>query len=165
LGEDSSALLGALILSQIELAALSRADEAEAERRDFYLFVDEFSRFATASFAGMLSEARKYGLNLCLSTQTLSQMDEEMRGAVFGNVGTLISFQVGAEDAAYLAKEFRPIFTETDLINLPAYHIYLKLRIEGRTAPTGRRPPILHERGGRFSCWWDDERDWLGRRP
>ncbi len=134
LGEDSSALLGALLLSQIELAALSRADIPEGERRDFYLFVDEFSHFATSSFKGMLSESRKYALNLTLATQLLAQMEEDMRAAVFGNVGTLIAFQVGAEDAEYLAREFAPVFGEEDLINLPAYHIYLKLRMEGKTS-------------------------------
>lgn len=134
LGEDSSSLLGALLLSQVELAALSRADTPEEERRDFYLFVDEFSHFATESFVGMLSEARKYALNLVISNQTLSQLEESMRGAIFGNVGTLITFQVGAEDAEYLTKEFSPVFEEEDLINLPAHHIYLKLRMEGKTS-------------------------------
>lgn len=134
LGEDSSALLGALLLSHIELSALSRADIPEEQRRDFYLFVDEFSHFATASFKGMLSESRKYALNLTLATQLLAQMEEDMRAAVFGNVGTLIAFQVGAEDAEYLKREFVPVFTAEDLIRLPAHHIYLKLRIEGQTS-------------------------------
>jgi type IV secretory pathway TraG/TraD family ATPase VirD4 len=134
LGEDSSSLLGALILSQIEQAALSRADVPEADRRDFYLFVDEFSNFATTSFVGMLSEARKYGLNLTLCNQLLAQLDEGMRAAIFGNVGTLIAFQVGAEDAEYLVKEFTPVFTEEDLVSLPRYHIYVKLMVDGTTS-------------------------------
>lgn len=134
LGEDSSALLGALLLSRIELAALSRADVPIEQRRPFYLFVDEFSNFATPSFAGMLSESRKFGLSLTTCSQTLGQMEEDIRGAVFGNVGTLIAFQVGAEDAEYLEKEFAPTFSKEDLINLARYQIYLKLMIEGRTS-------------------------------
>lgn len=134
LGEDSSALLGALILSRIELAALSRADMPEGKRRPFYLFVDEFSNFATPSFAGMLSESRKFGLALTICSQTLGQMEEDIRGAVFGNVGTLITFQVGAEDAEYLEKEFAPTFSVEDLINLARHQIYLKLMVDGRAS-------------------------------
>ncbi|MBI4531883.1 MAG: type IV secretion system DNA-binding domain-containing protein [Candidatus Latescibacteria bacterium] len=134
LGEDSSSLLGALILSQIERAALSRADLPEGDRRDFYLFVDEFSNFATTSFVGMLSEARKYGVHLTLCNQLLAQVEETMRAAIFGNVGTLMTFQVGAEDAEYLVKEFTPTLTEEDLVSLPQYHIYVKLMVEGTTS-------------------------------
>jgi type IV secretory pathway TraG/TraD family ATPase VirD4 len=148
LGEDSSALLGALLLSQIERVALSRVDLLEGERRDFYLFVDEFSHFATESFVGMLSEARKYGLNLTICNQFLAQLEDEMRAAIFGNVGTLIAFQVSAEDAEYLVREFTPIFTEEDLVAIPRFHVYLKLMIEGkasqpfsaRTLPPPARP-------------------------
>jgi hypothetical protein len=106
----------------------------EAERKDFYLFVEEFSHFATTRFKGMLSESRKYGLNLTLATQLLAQMEEDMPAAVFGKVGTLIALQIGAEDAEYLAREFAPVFGEEDLISLPVYHIYLKLRMEGKTS-------------------------------
>ena len=134
LGEDSSALLGALVLSRIELAALSRADVQTDQRKPFYLFVDEFSNFATPSFIGMLSEARKFGLSLTICSQLIGQLDEDIRAAVFGNVGTLIVFQVGAEDAEYLEKELAPIFTSEDLITLPRYHIYLKLMIDGKTS-------------------------------
>ena len=131
LGEDSSSLLGALILSQIELATLSRSDARESERRPFYLYVDEFPNFATSSFAGMLSEARKYGLSLTLSHQSLSQLEDPMRGAIYGNVGTLICFQVGAEDAEYLEKEFQPTFRREDLANLPRYDFTVKLMCDG----------------------------------
>ena len=126
--------MGALLLSQIELSTLSRAEIGEEERRDFYLYVDEFSNFATPSFVGMLSEARKYALNLTVCNQLLAQLDDEMRAAIFGNVGTLISFQVGAEDAEYVAREFAPTFSELDLVNLPRHHIYLKMMCDGRIA-------------------------------
>jgi len=131
LGEDSSSLLGALILSQTELATLSRADAPDSQRRPFYLYVDEFQNFATTSFAGMLSEARRYGLSLTLSHQTLGQLDDPMRGAVFGNVGTLICFQVGAEDAEYLEKEFQPTFRREDLANLARRDFYIKIVCDG----------------------------------
>ncbi|MDA1190056.1 MAG: type IV secretion system DNA-binding domain-containing protein [Candidatus Poribacteria bacterium] len=131
LGEDSSSLLGALILSQIELATLSRADVREEQRRPFYLYVDEFQNFATTSFAGMLSEARKYGLSITLSHQTLGQLDDDVRHAVFGNVGTLICFQVGAEDAEYLEKEFQPTFRREDLTNLSRHQFYVKMMVNG----------------------------------
>jgi hypothetical protein len=122
------------MVTKIQLAALSRADQPEKQRRPFYLYVDEIHNFLTLSFADILSEARKYGLNLILSHQYIEQLDERIRSAIFGNVGTIISFRVGAEDAKYLSKEFHPIFDETDLVNLPNYHIYLKLMIDGVTS-------------------------------
>lgn len=134
IGEDSCALLGALIVTQIQLAALSRADLPEKERKSFYLYVDEVHSFLTMSFADILSEARKYGLHLVLAHQYIEQLEENLRAAIFGNVGTLISFRVGAEDAKYLALEFYPEFDESDLVNLPNYHIYLKLMIDGLTS-------------------------------
>jgi hypothetical protein len=121
-----------MVVTKIQLAALSRADSAEKSRRPFYLYVDEFHNFLTLSFADILAEARKYGLNLILAHQYLEQLDEKLRAAVLGNVGTVISFRVGAEDARLLAREFHPVFDETDLVNLPNYHIYLKLMIDGR---------------------------------
>ena len=133
LGEDSSALLGAMLITKIQLAAMSRADIHESERRDFYLYVDEFQNFATQSFASILSEARKYRLNLAMANQYVAQMPEEVRDAVFGNVGTLISFRVGAQDADWLVKEMEPVFTETDIVNLDKFHIYLKMAIDGVT--------------------------------
>jgi type IV secretory pathway TraG/TraD family ATPase VirD4 len=134
IGEDAASLLGAMLIAKIGLTALSRQDMPEMERKDFYLYVDEFQSFATTSFVDILSEARKYRLNLILSNQYLGQMDEKIRMALLGNVGTLISFRVGAEDAKYLAQEFYPIFSQDNLVNLPAYNIYLKLIIDGQTS-------------------------------
>ena len=134
LGEDNCSLLGAMLVTKIWLAALSRAEVPEKKRKPFYLYVDEIHNFLTLSFADILSEARKYGLNLVLAHQYIEQLDEKIRGAIFGNVGTIISFRIGVEDAQYLAKEFYPLFAEQDLINLPNYHIYLKLMINGATS-------------------------------
>ena len=134
IGEDNCSLLGALIVTKIQLAALSRANQPEDKRKPFYLFVDEIHSFITLSFADILSEARKYGLNLVLAHQYIEQLDERIRAAIFGNIGTIISFRIGAEDAKYLAQEFAPVFNETDLINLPNFHIYLKLMIDGITS-------------------------------
>src|SRR5262249_24887144 len=130
IGEDASTLLGAMLLTHIELAALSRADISEQDRRDFFVYIDEFYNFTSASFANMIAELRKYRVNLTLANQFIEQIDEELRAAIFGNVGTIVSFRVGARDAEYLAKEFYPIFTEADLVNLPQYHISLRLMID-----------------------------------
>ncbi len=134
IGEDSTFLLGAMLITKIGLTALSRQDMPEEKRKDFYLYVDEFQSFATSSFSDILSEARKYRLNLILANQYLNQIDEKVRGAIFGNVGTIISFKVGLEDAKFLAEEFYPVFSQEDLINLPCYSIYLKLMIDGKTS-------------------------------
>ncbi len=131
IGEDNAALLGAMIITKIQLAAMSRIDIAETERKDFFLYVDEFQNFATESFANILSEARKYRLDLTIAHQYIEQLDEKVQAAVFGNVGTIICFRVGAADAEFLAKEFFPTFTETDLVNLAKYDVYLKLMIDG----------------------------------
>jgi len=131
IGEDASRLLGALLITKIQLAAMERVMIPEEERKDFYLYVDEFQNFATESFVNILSEARKYRLCLTLGHQYISQMEDEVRDAVFGNIGTLVSFRVGAEDAEYLEKEFIPEFTAADLVNLAKYDIYLKLMIDG----------------------------------
>ena len=130
-GEDNSRLLGALLITKIQLAAMSRVDIPEESREDFFLYVDEFQNFATESFTNILSEARKYRLSLILGHQYITQMEEPVRDAVFGNMGTIISFRVGAEDAEYLEKEFAPEFLAADLVNLPKYNIYLKLMIDG----------------------------------
>jgi CxxC-x17-CxxC domain-containing protein len=130
-GEDASRLLGALLITKLQLAAMSRVEIPEADRKDFYLYVDEFQNFATESFVNILSEARKYRLALILGHQYINQMEETVRDAVFGNIGTLISFRVGAEDAEFLEKEFMPEFLATDLVNLAKYNIYLKLMIDG----------------------------------
>jgi len=134
IGEDNCALLGAMIVTRVQLAALSRANIPEKERQPFYLYVDEMHNFVTLSFADILAEARKYGLNLILSHQYIEQLDPRVKAAILGNVGTIISFRVGAEDARYLAREFYPVFEETDLVNLANYHIYLKLLIDGVTS-------------------------------
>ncbi|MFH1714503.1 MAG: type IV secretory system conjugative DNA transfer family protein, partial [Candidatus Nealsonbacteria bacterium] len=131
IGEDNSRLLGALLITKLQLAAMSRVDIPELERKDFFLYVDEFQNFATESFTNILSEARKYRLALILGHQYVTQMEESVRDAVFGNVGTIISFRVGAEDAEFLEKEFAPEFVAGDLVNLPKYNIYLKLMIDG----------------------------------
>lgn len=134
-GEDNAALLGAMIITKIQLAAMSRADILEIDRVPFNLYVDEFQNFATESFASILSEARKYKLNLHVANQYIEQMEDVVRGAVFGNVGTLVTFRVGATDADYLAKEFAPTFTGEDLTNLEKYHIYLRMTIDGISSP------------------------------
>lgn len=131
IGEDASRLLGALLITKLQLAAMSRVDIPESERRDFYLYVDEFQNFATESFANILSEARKYRLSLIMAHQYISQMDEKVRDAVFGNVGTLITFRIGAEDAEVLEKELAPEFTANDIVNLAKFSVYLKLMIDG----------------------------------
>lgn len=133
-GEDCSSLLGSMIVTEIFLSALSRVNVPEDKRRSFYLYVDEFHNFVTISFADILSECRKYGLNLVLAHQYINQLHEKVRDAVFGNVASMISFRVGADDAKYLAREFRPTFDESDFVNLPNYHIYLKLMIDGVTS-------------------------------
>ena len=134
IGEDASKLLGALLITKIQLAAMSRVDIKEEERKPFYLYVDEFQNFATESFATILSEARKYKLSLILAHQYISQMDDIVRGAVFGNIGTMITFRIGAEDAEDLRKEFSPEFTEEDLVNLAKQFIYVRLMIDGITS-------------------------------
>jgi CxxC-x17-CxxC domain-containing protein len=131
IGEDSSALLGAMMITKIQLAAMSRIDIPEHERKDLYLYVDEFQNFATESFANILSEARKYRLNLIIGHQYIEQLDEIVSAAVFGNVGTIMCFRIGAADAEALATEFAPYFTEEDLVNLTKYDIYMKLMIDG----------------------------------
>lgn len=134
IGEDNCALLGAMLVTRMQLAAMSRANLPESQRDSFYLYVDEMHNFITLSFADVLSEARKYGLSLTLAHQYIEQLDSEIRAAVFGNVGTMITFRLGAKDARYLAREFSPVFTESDIINLPNYKIYLKLMIDGVTS-------------------------------
>ena len=137
IGEDNSALLGAMIITKVQLAAMERVRIGEEERKDFYLYVDEFQNFATDSFASILSEARKYRLNLIIAHQYVGQLETEtstkVRDAVFGNVGTMISFRVGATDAEFLEKEFEPEFMGPDLINLPNHCVYLKLMVDGTT--------------------------------
>jgi hypothetical protein len=131
IGEEASSILGSLLLTSIQSAALFRASYSPSKRIPFYVYVDEMHSFVTMSFADMLAESRKYGLGLFLTHQYIEQLPENIRGAIFGNVGTLIAFRIGATDAQYLAKEFHPMFDEEDLVNLPRYSMYLKLMIDG----------------------------------
>lgn len=133
LGEDNAALLGAMTITKMQLAAMSRVDIPEEERQDFYLYVDEFQNFATTSFIKILSEARKYRLDLILANQYTAQIPEELMAAIFGNVGTLMTFIVGAQDAEYLAKEYGERFKQEDLLALGNYQALLKLYIDGVT--------------------------------
>jgi hypothetical protein len=150
IGDENMKLLGGLLVTKIYLAAMSRADVPDRVMKmlpHFYLYVDEFQNFANASFADILSESRKYKLNLTIAHQYIEQMDEIVRPAVFGNVGTMMVFRVGANDAEALEKEFAPQFTVEDLVNLGFAQIYLKLMIDGLTsAPFSARtlPPIAH---------------------
>lgn len=131
LGDDSANLLGALLVTTLNLAAFSRSELPEEARRPFYLHLDEFQNFTTLSVANTVSELRKFKLGLVLANQHLHQLDEDVKHAILGNVGTLITFRVGPEDARILAREFEPKFSLEDLVNLPNRHIYLKLMIDG----------------------------------
>jgi type IV secretory pathway TraG/TraD family ATPase VirD4 len=131
IGDDSSSLLGGLLVTTIGLAAYTRADSPPQERRDFFVYIDEFQSFTTLALANMLSEMRKYRVGFTVAHQYLHQLEPDIRHAVLGNAGTLISFRVGAEDAPYLAREFEERFEQSDLLRLENYHIYLKLMIDG----------------------------------
>jgi hypothetical protein len=136
IGEDNAGLLGSFLVTKVQLAAMSRSDiENVEDRRPFYLYVDEFQNFATDSFSVILSEARKYGLNLTVANQYTSQMTESVRDAVFGNVGTTISFRVSADDAPVLAKQFEPVFEAQDLLNLNNRHFVISMIINGEKVP------------------------------
>ncbi|MEW6407172.1 MAG: type IV secretion system DNA-binding domain-containing protein [Patescibacteria group bacterium] len=155
-GEDASALFGAMVITKIQLAAMSRVDVPESQRTDFYLYVDEFQNFATDAFADILSEARKYHLNLIIAHQYIGQLEvggsTRVRDAVFGNVGTIVSFRIGAQDAEFLAREFEPIFNENDLVNLTKFNIYLKLMIDGVASAAFSAitlPPVWKKFGNR----------------
>jgi len=158
LGEDNSNLLGSLLITKLQLAAMSRVDiPNENDRNDFYLYVDEFQNFTTDSFATILSEARKYRLSLVLAHQYISQLtesgNEKVRNAVFGNVGTMISFRIGSDDAYRIEKEFEPVFTSQQLIALNKTQIALRLLIEGKApAPfiANTLPDIFSKVGGRL---------------
>jgi len=146
LGDLNAQLLGMIMVSKLQMAAMSRVDVDEEERKDFYLYVDEFQNFVTESFASILSEARKFRLNLIMAHQYISQItkmsgggkgtheDNTIRDAVFGNVGSMMCFKIGAQDAEYMAKEFSPVFSEQDLINIANYQAYLKLNIDNATS-------------------------------
>jgi Type IV secretion-system coupling protein DNA-binding domain len=131
IGSDSAGLAGGLIVIAISLAAFSRSSLSEEDRRPFHVFVDEFQSFTTLTVANMTAELRKYGIGLVLAHQYFHQLEPEVRHAVLGNTGTLIAFRVGTEDAAYLAKEFEPVFAADDFLRLPNYRIYLRFMIDG----------------------------------
>jgi hypothetical protein len=135
LGEENSNFLGLILVPRLLMAAMSRQDAPVEQRRDFYLYVDEFQNFATPDFAVILSEARKYRLGLCVANQFIGQVEEEVKNAVFGNVGTLICFRVGVTDASYLAHEFSPIFGEDDLLNVERYNAYMKTIVNNEPVP------------------------------
>jgi type IV secretory pathway TraG/TraD family ATPase VirD4 len=140
-GEINAKLLGLIIVSKIQMAALSRADMPERDRQDFYLYVDEFQNFITDAFSSILSEARKYKLNLIIAHQFLGQLGQkagsqgaasnDLRDAVFGNAGTMISFRIGVEDAEVMAKEYAPVFNQFDMVNIDRFNAYVKLMING----------------------------------
>jgi Helicase HerA, central domain/TraM recognition site of TraD and TraG len=154
IGEDNSALLGAMFITKFQLDAMSRASIPEKERRDFYLYVDEFQNFATESFATILSEARKYRLNLTMANQYIAQMPDEVRDAVFGNVGSTLSFQVGYDDAEYISQQFGEEVLPPDLVSLSKYTAYMRLLVEGMPSKTFSLvtlpPPILDIEEGRI---------------
>ena len=147
LGEDNSTLLGALLVTSIQQAAMTRADIPESDRRDFSLYVDEFQNFTTGSFASVLSEARKYRLSLIVAHQYLSQLDDQTANAVFGNVGSIIAFQVGTDDAVRLAEQMSKHsgqLTPENLTGLPKYTAYTRLLIDGMPSgpfSMGTMPP------------------------
>jgi hypothetical protein len=154
-GDQNTSLLGSMLITKIYLAAMSRADATAMEMKQlphFYFFVDEFQSFANESFADILSEARKYRLNLTIAHQYIEQMPDEVRAAVFGNVGTMITFRVGSYDADVLEKEFLPAFSAEDIVNLDKYQLYLRLMIDG----VGSKPfsavalPPIHREGKSF---------------
>jgi predicted nucleic acid-binding protein len=150
IGEETSRLLGGLLITKFQLTAMSRVDVPEEKRKDFYLYIDEFQNFATESFINILSEARKYHLSLVLAHQYLDQVPEEITKAIFGNVGTFIVFRVGSKDAEIFNREFGYLVKIEDLINLPSYYIYIKLLVDGKptnpflakTLPPPSKPEI-----------------------
>lgn len=130
LGEDNATLIGAMLITKIQLAAMSRVYQDEKDRKDFFLYVDEFQNFATESFNKILSEARKYRLNLTLANQYIAQIPEEVQKAIFGNCGSMLSFVMGAEDAALFSKEYNSMYSETDLVSLSKHQVITKMTID-----------------------------------
>lgn len=136
IGEENSNFLGLILVPKLLIAAMSRQDVSEEKRRPFYVYVDEFQNFATPDFAQILSEARKFGLALTVANQFIGQMEEEVKNAIFGNVGTLVSFRVGVTDANYLQHEYQPAFSETDLINIERFNTYVKTIVDNEPVPS-----------------------------
>jgi TraM recognition site of TraD and TraG len=148
LGEDATTLLGSMLITQFQTAALARSKQPMHIRTPFYLYIDEMHSFVTLSFADILAESRKYGLSLFLTHQYIDQLHEDIRKAILGNVGTIISFRIGANDAEILKPEFNSLFDVEDFIRLPQYAIYLKLLIDGTTSEpfSAYTLPIARER-------------------
>ena len=134
LGDINSSLVGLIIVGKILMAALARGDSPESERKDFYLYIDEFQNVTTDSIATILSEARKYRLDLIITHQYIGQLKEEIKKAVFGNVGSMSTFRIGSDDAEFVAKQYKPVFAEQDLLNIDNANCYMKLLIRGQTA-------------------------------
>jgi hypothetical protein len=135
LGEEDAKFLGLILVPKVLTAAMSRQDIPMDQRKDFYLYVDEFQNYATEDFAVILSEARKYKLNLIVANQFIGQIDEEVKNAVFGNVGTMVSFRVGVTDANFLQHEFTPTFNDNDLANIEKFHVYIKTIVNNEPVP------------------------------
>lgn len=135
LGEEDAKFLGLILVPKVLTAAMSRADVPAEQRTDFFLYVDEFQNYATEDFAVILAEARKYKLNLIVANQYIGQIDEDVKNAVFGNVGTMVSFRIGVQDANFLQHEFTPIFNETDLTNIEKFHVYIKTIVNNEPVP------------------------------
>jgi hypothetical protein len=150
LGSENASLLGSMLVWKIYEAAMSRADVAAEDREDFYLYVDEFQNFATESFGEILSEARKYNLSLTFANQYLNQLPKQIRQTIFGNIANLLSFRIGAEDAATVASEFSPVFSDGDLVNLAIRDFYVKMSINGQVqAPfSGRTKDLIYPPAG-----------------
>ncbi|MBU2633580.1 type IV secretion system DNA-binding domain-containing protein [Patescibacteria group bacterium] len=154
IGETNAYLLGMILVGKIFMAAMSRVDVPEEQRRDFYFYIDEFQNVTTKSIASILSEARKYRLSLLIAHQFIGQLEEGIKKAVFGNVGSTVAFRVGNEDAEFVSKQFEPVFSVEDLINIPNYNAYVKLLINGKTSrpfniqtlPPGKSDPIVAEK-------------------
>jgi len=148
LGDINMSLLGFVIIGKLQMAALARNNVPESERRDFYLYVDEFQNFATDSFESILSEARKYHLNLLVANQYIAQLDEKIKNAIFGNIGSLISFRVGADDAEYVAKQLAPDVSAEDLINIDKFNAYTRLTIDGTPSNTFTMKTVAPQSAG-----------------
>ena len=135
LGEEDAKFLGLILVPKVLTAAMSRANIPAEQRTDFFLYVDEFQNYATEDFAVILAEARKYKLNLIVANQYIGQIDEDVKNAVFGNVGTMVSFRIGVQDANFLQHEFTPVFNETDLTNIEKFHVYIKTIVNNEPVP------------------------------
>jgi len=146
-GEVNSSLLGLILVSKIQMAAMKRARVSEEERKDFYLYVDEFQNFTTDSISTILSEARKYKLNLIIAHQYIPQLTDQIKNAVFGNVGTIGAYRIGAEDAEFLEKQFEPGFSRFDLVNLDNFNLILKMMINNKTSTPFKMEVVKPQKG------------------